>query len=190
MAGDDTRVATFDCYGTLIDWEGGAASFLRPERKHPNLLLLCNTQVGRYFWAGSPAIAFPYPAPARPEPVGGSSARFAAARSGRREGRTDAPPARVRAPVAQRLGPGGEAAVPAPGVDSHDLHAALVEPARGIGGHRRAVAQQARRHAEERLDLARALGVVRELDVRPQRLGRLREALRDRDREVDEPHRN
>ena len=28
MAGDDIRVATFDCYGTLIDWEGGAASFL------------------------------------------------------------------------------------------------------------------------------------------------------------------
>jgi FMN phosphatase YigB (HAD superfamily) len=24
----DTKVATFDCYGTLIDWEGGAASFL------------------------------------------------------------------------------------------------------------------------------------------------------------------
>ena len=22
------RLATFDCYGTLIDWEGGAASFL------------------------------------------------------------------------------------------------------------------------------------------------------------------
>jgi 2-haloacid dehalogenase len=28
MAGDEIRVATFDCYGTLIDWEGGAASFL------------------------------------------------------------------------------------------------------------------------------------------------------------------
>ena len=24
----ETKVATFDCYGTLIDWEGGAASFL------------------------------------------------------------------------------------------------------------------------------------------------------------------
>ena len=23
-----TRVATFDCYGTLIDWEGGAGAFL------------------------------------------------------------------------------------------------------------------------------------------------------------------
>ncbi|MEA2431014.1 MAG: 2-haloacid dehalogenase, partial [Thermoleophilaceae bacterium] len=22
------RLATFDCYGTLIDWEGGAAAFL------------------------------------------------------------------------------------------------------------------------------------------------------------------
>ena len=26
MAG--IRVVTFDCYGTLVDWEGGAASFL------------------------------------------------------------------------------------------------------------------------------------------------------------------
>jgi 2-haloacid dehalogenase len=25
---DDLRVATFDCYGTLIDWEGGLGSFL------------------------------------------------------------------------------------------------------------------------------------------------------------------
>ena len=25
---DPVRVATFDCYGTLIDWEGGAAAFL------------------------------------------------------------------------------------------------------------------------------------------------------------------
>ena len=24
----EVKVATFDCYGTLIDWEGGAASFL------------------------------------------------------------------------------------------------------------------------------------------------------------------
>jgi FMN phosphatase YigB (HAD superfamily) len=24
----DLRVATFDCYGTLVDWEGGAAGFL------------------------------------------------------------------------------------------------------------------------------------------------------------------
>jgi len=24
----DIRVASFDCYGTLVDWEGGAASFL------------------------------------------------------------------------------------------------------------------------------------------------------------------
>ena len=24
----DVRVATFDCYGTLVDWEGGAAAFL------------------------------------------------------------------------------------------------------------------------------------------------------------------
>jgi FMN phosphatase YigB (HAD superfamily) len=22
------RLATFDCYGTLVDWEGGAAAFL------------------------------------------------------------------------------------------------------------------------------------------------------------------
>jgi len=28
MADADVRVATFDCYGTLVDWEGGAASFL------------------------------------------------------------------------------------------------------------------------------------------------------------------
>jgi 2-haloalkanoic acid dehalogenase type II len=28
MALGETRVATFDCYGTLIDWEGGAGSFL------------------------------------------------------------------------------------------------------------------------------------------------------------------
>ena len=28
MALGGIRVATFDCYGTLIDWEGGAASFL------------------------------------------------------------------------------------------------------------------------------------------------------------------
>jgi 2-haloalkanoic acid dehalogenase type II len=28
MTGDEIQVATFDCYGTLIDWEGGAASFL------------------------------------------------------------------------------------------------------------------------------------------------------------------
>ena len=27
-AGLDLRVATFDCYGTLVDWEGGAAGFL------------------------------------------------------------------------------------------------------------------------------------------------------------------
>lgn len=28
MSGLDVRVATFDCYGTLVDWEGGAGSFL------------------------------------------------------------------------------------------------------------------------------------------------------------------
>ena len=28
MALDGIRVATFDCYGTLIDWEGGAGAFL------------------------------------------------------------------------------------------------------------------------------------------------------------------
>src|SRR3954452_14673515 len=28
MAASELRVATFDCYGTLVDWEGGAASFL------------------------------------------------------------------------------------------------------------------------------------------------------------------
>ncbi|MBA2521315.1 MAG: haloacid dehalogenase type II [Chloroflexia bacterium] len=28
MTDGDIRVATFDCYGTLIDWEGGAAGFL------------------------------------------------------------------------------------------------------------------------------------------------------------------
>jgi 2-haloalkanoic acid dehalogenase type II len=28
MAGADIRVATFDCYGTLVDWEGGSAGFL------------------------------------------------------------------------------------------------------------------------------------------------------------------
>ena len=28
MALDGVKVATFDCYGTLVDWEGGAASFL------------------------------------------------------------------------------------------------------------------------------------------------------------------
>jgi 2-haloalkanoic acid dehalogenase type II len=28
MASADVRVATFDCYGTLVDWEGGAAGFL------------------------------------------------------------------------------------------------------------------------------------------------------------------
>ncbi len=28
MTGAEIRVATFDCYGTLIDWEGGAAAFL------------------------------------------------------------------------------------------------------------------------------------------------------------------
>src|SRR5437764_638169 len=28
MAGGQFRVATFDCYGTLVDWEGGAGSFL------------------------------------------------------------------------------------------------------------------------------------------------------------------
>ncbi|MGE3910497.1 MAG: haloacid dehalogenase type II [Chloroflexota bacterium] len=28
MAGAEIRVATFDCYGTLVDWEGGAGSFL------------------------------------------------------------------------------------------------------------------------------------------------------------------
>jgi 2-haloacid dehalogenase len=28
MSGTDTRIATFDCYGTLVDWEGGAAGFL------------------------------------------------------------------------------------------------------------------------------------------------------------------
>ena len=35
----DIRVATFDCYGTLIDWEGGAAGFLyeiaRRHERHP-----------------------------------------------------------------------------------------------------------------------------------------------------------
>jgi 2-haloacid dehalogenase len=36
----EVKVATFDCYGTLIDWEGGAASFLyqlarRHERQPP-----------------------------------------------------------------------------------------------------------------------------------------------------------
>ena len=36
----EVKVATFDCYGTLIDWEGGAASFLyelarRHEREPP-----------------------------------------------------------------------------------------------------------------------------------------------------------
>ena len=28
MTDDEIRVATFDCYGTLIDWEGGAGAFL------------------------------------------------------------------------------------------------------------------------------------------------------------------
>ncbi|MCC7367897.1 MAG: haloacid dehalogenase type II [Chloroflexi bacterium] len=28
MAQTDIRVATFDCYGTLVDWEGGAGGFL------------------------------------------------------------------------------------------------------------------------------------------------------------------
>lgn len=28
MADRDMRVATFDCYGTLVDWEGGLATFL------------------------------------------------------------------------------------------------------------------------------------------------------------------
>jgi 2-haloalkanoic acid dehalogenase type II len=28
MADAEIRVATFDCYGTLVDWEGGAGSFL------------------------------------------------------------------------------------------------------------------------------------------------------------------
>jgi 2-haloalkanoic acid dehalogenase type II len=28
MIDSEIRVATFDCYGTLVDWEGGAASFL------------------------------------------------------------------------------------------------------------------------------------------------------------------
>jgi len=28
MALDGIKVATFDCYGTLVDWEGGAAAFL------------------------------------------------------------------------------------------------------------------------------------------------------------------
>jgi 2-haloalkanoic acid dehalogenase type II len=28
MAGAKIRVATFDCYGTLVDWEGGVAAFL------------------------------------------------------------------------------------------------------------------------------------------------------------------
>jgi 2-haloacid dehalogenase len=34
----ETKVATFDCYGTLIDWEGGAASFLYElaRRHEPN----------------------------------------------------------------------------------------------------------------------------------------------------------
>jgi 2-haloacid dehalogenase len=36
---EPVRVATFDCYGTLIDWEGGAAAFLyeiaRRHERHP-----------------------------------------------------------------------------------------------------------------------------------------------------------
>ena len=28
MNPNQLRVATFDCYGTLVDWEGGAATFL------------------------------------------------------------------------------------------------------------------------------------------------------------------
>ena len=28
MSADEIRVATFDCYGTLIDWEGGVGAFL------------------------------------------------------------------------------------------------------------------------------------------------------------------
>ena len=28
MASAPFRLATFDCYGTLVDWEGGAAGFL------------------------------------------------------------------------------------------------------------------------------------------------------------------
>ena len=36
---EPVRVATFDCYGTLIDWEGGAAGFLyeiaRRHERHP-----------------------------------------------------------------------------------------------------------------------------------------------------------
>ena len=30
MASGDFRVATFDCYGTLIDWEAGILASLRP----------------------------------------------------------------------------------------------------------------------------------------------------------------
>jgi 2-haloacid dehalogenase len=40
LTSEKIRLATFDCYGTLIDWEGGAASFLyelarRPEPDPP-----------------------------------------------------------------------------------------------------------------------------------------------------------
>ncbi len=35
----DFDVLTFDCYGTLIDWEGGIAAALRPWARHNGLLL-------------------------------------------------------------------------------------------------------------------------------------------------------
>ena len=48
------------------------------------------------------------------------------------------------------------------------------------------VAQQARRHAEHRLDVLRALRMVAVGDVGAQRVGELRRALRYRRREIDE----
>ena len=62
------------------------------------------------------------------------------------------------------------------------------EAREGLGRPALAVAQQPRRDAQQRLDLARALGVVVELDVGAQRVGQLGRALCDRRAQVHEPH--
>ena len=36
-ATEKIRLATFDCYGTLIDWEGAGCRTLRGERQQPRV---------------------------------------------------------------------------------------------------------------------------------------------------------
>src|SRR4051812_14703054 len=61
------------------------------------------------------------------------------------------------------------------------------EPRELLDGPALAVPEEIRRYSEERLDVLRTASVVAELELRPERLGRLRRRRDDRRRQIDDP---